>query len=169
VTISLRRASSADVAFLAALVSHPQVASHLAAVRPASDESLAAEIERSLAEPEAYGVFVVECAGESVGTVAFERVNKRSRIAHLGGLAVHPAARGRGCAQAAVDELVRLLLDDLGYHRVQLEVYGFNERAARLFERCGFTREGVRRQAYWRNDTWNDGILFGLVAEDRQR
>jgi RimJ/RimL family protein N-acetyltransferase len=168
-TVLLRRATSADLAFLTALVNHPEVASHLAAVRPASDQALAAEIERSLAEPEAYGVFVVESDDEPVGTVAFERVNKRSRIAHLGGLAVHPAARGRGCAQAAVGQLVHLLLDDLGFHRVQLEVYGFNERAARLFERCGFTREGVRRRAYWRNDTWNDGILFGLVAEDRSR
>jgi hypothetical protein len=24
----------------------------------------------------------------------------------------------------------------------------------------------VRRKAYWRNETWVDGILFGLVAED---
>jgi RimJ/RimL family protein N-acetyltransferase len=27
-------------------------------------------------------------------------------------------------------------------------------------------REGVRRKAYWRNDAWVDGVLFGLVAED---
>ena len=29
-----------------------------------------------------------------------------------------------------------------------------------------FMREGVRRKAYWRNDEWVDGVLYGLVAED---
>ena len=33
-------------------------------------------------------------------------------------------------------------------------------------ERSGFTREGVRRKAYLRNDGWVDGVLYGLVAED---
>ena len=55
---------------------------------------------------------------------------------------------------------------DLGFHRVQMEIYGFNERAMAHAERAGFTREGVRRKAYWRNEEWVDGVLFGLVAED---
>ena len=47
-----------------------------------------------------------------------------------------------------------------------MEVYGFNERALHHAERAGSIREGVRRKAYWRNDEWDDGVLFGLVAED---
>jgi hypothetical protein len=30
----------------------------------------------------------------------------------------------------------------------------------------GFVREGVRRKAYWRHGKWEDGVHFGLVAED---
>ena len=60
----------------------------------------------------------------------------------------------------------RHLIDDLGFHRLQMEVYGFNERAMRHAERSGFTREGVRRKAYWRDGGWVDGVLFGLIAED---
>ena len=58
------------------------------------------------------------------------------------------------------------LVRNLGYHRVQLEVYGFNEPAQRLFERAGFTREGTRRRAYWRQGEWTDGVLYGLLEED---
>ena len=57
----------------------------------------------------------------------------------------------------------------IGFHRIQMEVYGFNERALRHAERAGWVREGVRRKAYWRNDEWVDGILFGLVAEDLEQ
>jgi RimJ/RimL family protein N-acetyltransferase len=79
---------------------------------------------------------------------------------------VHPDFRGRRLADGTGRLLQRHLLDDLGYHRLQLEIYGFNERAIRHAERAGFVREGVRRKAYWRNGDWVDGILFGLVRED---
>ena len=79
---------------------------------------------------------------------------------------MHPDFRGRKVSDRAARLFQRHLLDDLGYHRLQLEIYGFNERAAAHAERSGFTREGVRRKAYWRNEQWVDGVLYGLVAED---
>ena len=92
---------------------------------------------------------------------------RRSRA--LTGLAVHPAHRGRGVADEGARALQQHLLFDLGFHRLQLEVYGFNERALRHAERVGFVREGVRRLAYRRGDEWVDGVLFGLVREDLER
>jgi RimJ/RimL family protein N-acetyltransferase len=165
---TVRRATTDDVRFLAELVTHDEVAPYLAAVRPATADDIRAEIERGSDEPDAAGVYVIEVGGEPAGTMAFERVNKRSRIANLYGLAVHPRHRGRGVADEAARLFQRHLFDELGFHRIQLEVYGFNERAVRHAERAGFVREGVRRKAYWRNETWVDGVLFGLVAEDRR-
>lgn len=165
-TVTIRRAAVSDVAFLADLVTHDDVAPYLAAVRAARPDEILAEIERPAPEPEAGGVFVIEVDGVPAGTLAFERVNRRSRIAGLHGLAVHPEHRGRGVALEALHLLRRHLFDDLGYHRLQLEVYSFNERAIRHTERAGFVREGVRRRAYWRRGEWVDSVLFGLVVED---
>lgn len=165
-TVTIRRARPEDVAFLVALVTHEDVEPFLAAVRPKSPEALRAEIERSQADPDAFGVFLVEVDGAPAGTMSFHRANRRSRIADLGGLAVHPDFRGRHVGDEAARLFQRHLFHDLGYHRLQLEIYGFNERAQRHAERAGFVREGVRRKAYWRNDEWVDGVLYGLVAED---
>ena len=41
----------------------------------------------------------------------------------------------------------RHLIFDLDYHRLELEIYGFNERAIAHAERSGFVREGVKRRA----------------------
>jgi len=90
----------------------------------------------------------------------------RSRIASVGGLAIAPGLRGTGVGVEAARAIQRHLLGELGFHRIQMEVYGFNERALRHAERAGWIREGVRRKAYWRNDEWVDGVLFGLVTED---
>jgi RimJ/RimL family protein N-acetyltransferase len=165
-SVTIRRACADDADFLADLVTHEDVEPFLAAVREKGRDELLAEIERSETEPDAFGVFLIEVDGERAGTMRFERGNIRSRIANLGGLAVHPNFRGAKVADTAARLFQRHLFDDLGFHRLQMEVYGFNERAMRHAERSGFTREGVRRKAYWRNDEWVDGVLYGLVAED---
>jgi len=165
-TVAIRRATPDDVEFLVELVTHEDVEPFLASIRAKERGEILAEVERSQEEPEAFGVFVIEVDGVRAGTMRFERANLRSRIANLGGLAVHPEFRGHRAADEAARLFQRYLLDDLGFHRLQLEVYGFNERAMVHAERSGFVREGVRRKAYLRDGEWVDGVLYGLVAED---
>ena len=165
-SVSIRRATADDVGFLADLLTHEEVEPFLAAVRPRERADLLAEIERSAREPDAFGLFVVEVDGERAGTMRFECANARSRIASLGGLAIHPDFRGAKVSDTAARMFQRHLFDDLGFHRLQMEIYGFNERAMHHAERAGFVHEGVRRKAYWRNEQWVDGVLYGLVVED---
>jgi RimJ/RimL family protein N-acetyltransferase len=166
VTVTIRRAGPDDADFLVDLVSHEDVEPFLAAVRAKGRDEILAEIERSESDQDGFGVFVVEVDGTRAGTMRFERTNRRSRIADLGGLAIHPEFRGARVADSAARLFQRHLFDDLGFHRVQMEIYGFNERAMRHAERSGFTREGVRRKAYWRNEEWVDGVLYGALADD---
>ena len=165
--VALRRAEPADAPFLAELAQNEEVAPYMAAISPRDVDAFADEIERGERAPGEGGRYVVDDeAGEAVGSIAFAVANRRSRIATLHGLMLHPEARGRGLARAATRLFTRHLLEDLGYHRVELECYGYNERAIRHFEASGFVREGVRRKAYWRNGDWVDGVLFGLVREE---
>jgi RimJ/RimL family protein N-acetyltransferase len=166
VSVAIRRAEPGDLDFLVELMTHEEVEPFLAVVRPRDREGVQAEIERSQAEPQEFGRFVIEVDGEPAGSMGFEVANRRSRIANLGSLAVHPSFRGRRVADEAARLFQRHLLDDVGFHRLQLEIYGFNERAMAHAERAGFIREGVRRKAYWRNEEWVDGVIYGLVQED---
>jgi RimJ/RimL family protein N-acetyltransferase len=164
--VRLRRATPDDLDFLHDVFSDADVRPFLAAGKPLDRDALAQEIERQDEDPEASGRFVVELDGEPAGTLAFERVNKRSRIARCGGLAVHSRFRGRRLADDAARLFQRQLIFDLGYHRLEMVVYGFNQRAQRHAERAGWIKEGVKRKAYLRGDEWVDGVMYGLVRED---
>jgi len=170
VGVRIRRAEPGDLDFLLELMTHEEVEPFLAVIRPRDREGLVAEIERSQGEPKEFGRFVIEVeeGGEwrRAGLMGFQVANRRSRIADLGSLAVHPSFRGRRVADRAAQLFQRHLLLELGYHRLQLEIYGFNERAQRHAERAGFVREGARRKAYDRRGEWVDGVLYGLVRED---
>jgi RimJ/RimL family protein N-acetyltransferase len=165
-TIAIRPARPDDVDFLLEVLNDDDVRPFLAGGRPHDRAEIAAELERTTADPAAFGRLIIEVDGEPAGAMAYERVNERSRIAHLGGLAVHPDHRGRRIADEAARRLQRHLIDELGYHRLELEVYAFNDRAIAHAERAGFVREGVKRKAYLRDGAWLDSVLFALVEED---
>ena len=165
-SVTIRRAAPDDVDFLVELTSHEDVDPFLSARRATTREELLEEVERSEREPDDFGRFIVELDGARAGVMGFEVANKRSRVARLGGLAIHPDFRGRKVSDDAARLLQRHLMDELGYHRLELEIYGFNERAMRHAERAGFVREGVKRKAYDRHGEWVDGVLYGLIPDD---
>jgi putative acetyltransferase len=164
--ITLRRATPDDVGWLVELLTGEDTEPFLGGRQALDAESISAEVARSESEPERFGRLIIELDGERAGVMGFEERSAVHRIAHLGGLAVHPAYRGRGVADEAARLLQRYLLVELGFHRLQLKCYGFNERAIRHSERVGYVREGVERKAYLRHGEWQDAVLFGLLRED---
>jgi RimJ/RimL family protein N-acetyltransferase len=163
VSVSIRLAREPDLDFLADLYADEDVRPFLAAGRDYGRDGIAEQLAQ---EQETGGVFVVELDGERAGAMAWELRNRRSGIVHVSGLAVHPGFRGRRLADEAARLLQHYLLRERGFHRIELEIYGFNERAQRHAERAGFVREGVKRKAYRRGDGWVDGVLYAVVAED---
>jgi RimJ/RimL family protein N-acetyltransferase len=166
VPIELRRAKPPDADFLLELLADDDVRQFLGPRTASARDEVLEEIERSLAEPEAFGRFVIEVDGEPAGMLGFHVVNERSRIARLERLAVHPRHRGRRLADEAAHLFQRLLLEELGFHRLELEIYAFNERACAHAERVGFVREGRKRQAYLKDGEWVDTVLYALLPED---
>ena len=168
--VRLRRAEPGDADFLVELLADDDVAPFLARVTSGDREEVLAEIQRSQTEPDEFGRFVIEIEDgggwSRAGLVGFELRNQRSRIAHLRRLAVHPGFRGRRIADTAARLFQTYLIFDLGFHRLELEVYGFNERAIAHAERSGFVREGTKRRANLYEGEWVDGVLFGLTRED---
>jgi RimJ/RimL family protein N-acetyltransferase len=166
VTVTLRRAELEDVDFLVDLIADEETRRYLGSGAADTHEQARADVQRSQREPEAYGWFVIEAGGERAGCLGFERTSERHRIAHAGRFAIHPRFRGRRIGIEAAKAFQRHLICDLGFHRIELRVYGFNERAIAHAEASGYRREGVHRLAYWRDGAWQDAVLFALVEED---
>ncbi len=154
--LQLRAATEADLAWVRDLALEESVA-----------RSLSTTAADGLADALAAGeLWIAEAAGRRrVGAVQVAIVNRRSRIAEVRTLMVHPEARGRRLGAAILRAVARDAFARGGHRRVGV-VYGFNEAALRSLDAAGFTREGVRRRAYDRHGAWQDGIRFGLLADD---
>jgi RimJ/RimL family protein N-acetyltransferase len=154
--LQLRAATDADLDWVGALVRHPSVAPSLSTTAADGLPDAVAAGELWIAETP---------AGGRVGAVRVTTANRRSRIASVETLVVHPEARGRRLGVAILRAVTRWAFAR-GVHRLEGEVYGFNEPALRTFEAAGFTREGIRRRAYDRHGAWQDGVCFGLLSDE---
>ncbi len=164
--IALRRAEAGDVEWLTALYGDDDVEPFLGGGSARDAADVLAEVKRSRREPERFGRMIVEVDGERAGMMGYREVSDVHRIAQLEVLAVHPDFRRRGVDDEAARLLQRHLLFELGFHRLELACYGFNDAALRHAERVGFVREGVKRRAYLRHGAWQDAVLFSLLRED---
>ena len=78
-------------------------------------------------------------------------------------IALGPRAVGHGYGSEATRLVVDHLLDVVGLHRVELDVYAFNDRARRSYERCGFVAEGRLRDTLRWDGAWHDSIVMEVV------
>jgi RimJ/RimL family protein N-acetyltransferase len=157
--VVLRAATADDLPVLVALAQSPGVAPFLATSAAESlPAALGAADETLLA---------IEVDGSLAGGARLVVRVARHRLAEVRTLMLDPDLHGRGHGVAAVRALADLAFGRHGLHRLEAEVLGDNGAGARAFERAGFVREGIRRRAWQRGGTWQDGILFGRLADER--
>ncbi|MER5960928.1 GNAT family protein [Streptomyces sp. NPDC002057] len=77
-----------------------------------------------------------------------------------------PAGIGRGLGTEATRLIVGHAFEGLGLHRVWLEVYAFNPRARRAYEKAGFTAEGVLRGALLWEGERVDATVMSILAPE---
>ncbi|MER7889518.1 GNAT family protein [Micromonospora sp. NPDC094482] len=79
---------------------------------------------------------------------------------------IGPGGRDRGLGTEATRLLVGYGFERLGLHRISLEVYAFNPRARRAYEKVGFVAEGVLRDALRDGDGWVDATVMSILASE---
>ncbi|MEC3981561.1 GNAT family N-acetyltransferase [Amycolatopsis sp. H20-H5] len=106
--------------------------------------------------------------GEFLGDVSFNVVDVANRSAQFR-IALAAAAPGRGYGTSATRLVLDYGFDVVGLHRVGLEVFDYNPRARRVYEKCGFVAEGVKRQALRWDGEWHDVVVMAALATERGR
>jgi ribosomal protein S18 acetylase RimI-like enzyme len=105
---------------------------------------------------------VAEVDGEVSGYVLVHQnipLDSHRHVLGINGLAVAPAAQGRGVGRALVEGAVAEAARR-GASKVSLRVLGVNPGAQRLYERCGFVVEGVLRGEFELDGELVDDVLM---------
>ena len=107
--------------------------------------------------------FAIIRAGGVAGTIGFHAINWNNRSTSIG-YWLAADAQGHGIITAAVRALCALAFDEWGMHRIELRAQPGNVRSRAVAERCGFTEEGVARQAELVGDRFQDLVVYSLLS-----
>jgi RimJ/RimL family protein N-acetyltransferase len=104
-------------------------------------------------------------SGEVVGTM-----NSHSCDARHGtfgyGLGINRPYWRKGYATEAIWLLLRFFFHELGYQKVNVEVFAFNHRSLALHRKLGFVEEGCRRRMIYTGGKYHDEYYFGMTREE---
>ncbi|MGC5327936.1 GNAT family N-acetyltransferase [Brevibacillus sp. SYSU BS000544] len=103
---------------------------------------------------------------EVIGDVAIQDIDSMNRNANIRIAIDHSEHQGKGYGKEAL-----LLMLDYGFgilnlHRIELNVFSYNDRAIHVYEKLGFKREGVQRDALFYNHQYHDSILMSILEDE---
>ncbi|WP_148587797.1 GNAT family N-acetyltransferase [Streptomyces sp. WAC01526] len=101
-------------------------------------------------------------SGDFLGELALSQIDPPNAHGSFR-IALVPEATGRGVGSEATRLLLGHAFDRVGLHRVQLEVYDYNPRARRAYEKCGFEVEGRMREALFWDGAWHDVLVMAVL------
>jgi RimJ/RimL family protein N-acetyltransferase len=74
--------------------------------------------------------------------------------------------RGKGYGSEAITWILNWGFRMANMHRIALECFEWNEGAAKLYKKLGFTLEGRKREFLWFDGRWYDKLEFSILEDE---
>ena len=100
----------------------------------------------------------------NIGVCGFTSIDMINRSAEFS-LYIAPDYQKLGNGSRALLALLSTGFGEWGFNRIWGEVYADNP-AMKMFEYCGFKKEGKRKQAYFREGKFIDATMVAVLAGD---
>lgn len=163
--VRLRPLRHADSPLLYEWITDRELVILNSAFHPVSDVDHEAWVASMMAKRSDLVIFVIEerSTAAAIGTCQLLHISWRHRSAELQIRIGDKACRGRGLGTEAVRLLCKFGFADLNLHRIYLNVFETNARAIGAYEKAGFVREGLLRQAAHIDGKWVNVVPMGLI------
>ncbi|WP_242391717.1 GNAT family N-acetyltransferase [Enterococcus faecalis] len=74
--------------------------------------------------------------------------------------------RGQGYGFEAVSLICKFAFYELGLHKIRLAVNSNNQKAIHVYEKVGFKKEGIDREALFQDGQWLDIYNYGILQKE---
>jgi UDP-4-amino-4,6-dideoxy-N-acetyl-beta-L-altrosamine N-acetyltransferase len=169
-TVYLRALERADAPVIVPWVNDPRVIEYVSIHKPmnlAAEESYIDAVNRS-----EHDVVFGVCSRVSdalIGVASLHQVDEHNRQAMFGIFVGDARNRGKGYGTETTVLVARYAFEMLNLNRVWLYVFEFNKRAIRVYEKVGFEKEGVLRQAHFSRGRYWNTVVMGLLRGNAKK
>jgi RimJ/RimL family protein N-acetyltransferase len=128
-------------------------------------EFLEKDLESSLPANLLFSIRTLD-ADKLIGFIALDGINWTDRDSYVAIGIGEPDFWGRGCGTDAMRLMLRYAFTELNLHRISLNVYAYNQRGIRSYEKCGFKHEGCIREFVLRDGRRSDMLHMGILRSE---
>jgi len=101
-----------------------------------------------------------------IGVGGLTDIEQVHRKAMFGIFIGDKASWNKGYGTEAVRLIVGYGFDTLNLERISLRAFDLNKRAIRVYEKAGFTKEGVLRRDHFSEGAYHDTWIMGILREE---
>ena len=135
--------------------------------RPLRSKSLKEEFEKESIKNDQYD-FSIHISGDDrlIGFIGLGGISWVHGVAWVGIGIGEKDCWGKGYGTDAMQVVLRFAFEELNLHRVSLNVFEYNPRAVRSYEKAGFVHEGRLQRSLNRNGKRWDIIFMGILRDE---
>jgi RimJ/RimL family protein N-acetyltransferase len=103
---------------------------------------------------------------ELIGNCGLHRIDSVDRKAEFGIFIGNKEYWNKGYGTEATNLILDFAFNGLNLNNIMLEVYAYNKAAIHVYEKCGFTIIGKRRQARFIGGEYHDVVYMDILASE---
>ncbi len=131
-----------------------------------TQEEVFAFFQNAIESEDYYLFLLITPDGRIAGESILNEIDFTLRCANFRIGIFDSSERGKGIGTWMVETTRDFAFEELKLHRLELDVYSFNPRAERVYQKAGFRREGVLRDAVLDGQQYADDILMSILEEE---
>lgn len=101
-----------------------------------------------------------------IGIVSLTDINYVNRSAHSHILLGDKSVWGNGYGTEALKLLLRYAFEELGINRIEALILDSNIGSYKMHEKCGYIKEGVKRNSIFKNGQYHNQILVSVLKDE---
>ena len=123
-------------------------------------------VEEKILQPKTNEIILAICLKKDdqyIGNVYLTDIDWINKNAQLHILIGEESTWGKGIGTKVINKIVDYGFNERNLHRIYSHILASNDASIRIHEKCGFIREGVLRNAVYKNGYYQDVIVVSRL------
>ncbi|MFD2446491.1 GNAT family N-acetyltransferase [Bacillus sp. CGMCC 1.16607] len=103
---------------------------------------------------------------EVIGDIALQSIDHYNRNANIRIAINNHEHQGKGYGSEAMKLMLDYGFGIVNLHRIELNVFSYNENAFHAYKKLGFKQEGVQREALYYDHQYHDSITMSILENE---
>lgn len=129
-------------------------------------EEVVSYYNRIVTDPERFDFILIAPDGTFIGESVINELDRENGSANFRIVIFDESYFGLGLGSWATEMTRDFAFEQIGLHRLELEVFSFNPRAKRAYEKAGFRLEGIKRDSQKTEDGYADTLVMAILEDE---